>query len=197
MSKKKTFNLKEQYLLSWKYVKESKNFIYFIFGVFSLFALIGFFVPISKDLSNLFLEFIRELMKKTSLMSQGELVRFIFLNNLNSSFFGMVLGFFLGIFPVIVAVLNGYVLGFVALQSVHVDGISVLWKLLPHGVFELPAVFISLGLGLKLGTFIFKKRKLEVFRNYFLNSLWAFLFIILPLLIIAAIIEGGLIFLLR
>ena len=36
---------------------------------------------------------------------------------------------------------------------------SDLFRLLPHGIFELPAIFISLGLGLRFGMFIFQKEK--------------------------------------
>ena len=91
--------------------------------------------------------------------------------------------------------INGYVLGFVAYLVVNSDGILVLWRLFPHGIFELPAIFISLGLGLKVGTFIFQKKKFESLKKYSLNSLRVFLFIVLPLLIIASIIEGSLIYL--
>jgi len=41
--------------------------------------------------------------------------------------------------------------------SVGIEGYGILWRLVPHGIFELPAVFISLGLGIKLGTFIFRE----------------------------------------
>ena len=141
----------------------------------------------------LILEFIKELLEKTENMSQSEITKFIFLNNLQSSFTGMIFGIFLGIFPIVVAMLNGYILGFVALLSVSSDGIFVLWRLVPHGIFELPAIFISLGLGLKFGTFIFQKDKPESFRNYFWSSIKTFAFIVFPLLAIAAIIEGALI----
>jgi len=57
----------------------------------------------------------------------------------------------------------------------------------------LPAIFLSFGLGIKLGTFILQKKKIESFKDYFLNSLRVFFFVILPLLIVAAIIEGVLI----
>ena len=92
------------------------------------------------------------------------------------------------------AILNGYLVGFVASMAVGSGGVIVLWRILPHGIFELPAVFISLGLGLKFGTFIFQKKILESFRRFLWNSLRVFLLIVLPLLIIAAIIEGCLIF---
>jgi len=65
-----------------------------------------------------------------------------------------------------------------------------LWKLFPHGIFELPAVFISLALGMKLGTFIFQKKKMNSFKDYLWNSFRIFIFVVIPLLVIAAFIEG-------
>ena len=192
---KKDFNLKEEYKQSWNYLKESKNFIYIIIAVFFVFVLIGFFIPAPDSLVEQILKFIEELIEQTQGMSQGGLIKFIFLNNLQSSFYGMMLGILLGIFPILAAIANGYLLGFVSSMSVENGGFLVLWRLLPHGIFELPAIFISLGLGLKFGTFIFQKRKLEIFKEYFFNSLRVFFLIILPLLIIAGIIEGSLIFL--
>tara|TARA_Y100000034_G_C6716675_1_gene316852 strand:- start:368 stop:697 length:330 start_codon:yes stop_codon:yes gene_type:complete len=105
----------------------------------------------------------------------------------------MALGIFLGIFSFLILIVNGYVLGFVASKSVAVEGILVLWRLLPHGIFEIPAVMISAGLGLKLGAYLFVKHKKGDFKQWLLNSLRVFLFIVVPLLIIAAIIEGILI----
>ncbi len=193
--KKKGFNLRDEYSKSWDYLKESKNFIYAIIAIFFIFVLIGFFLPASASITEQILKFIQELLEKTENMSQGELVKFIFLNNLQSSFFSMVFGVLLGVFPMIAAITNGYVLGFVASMSVEFGGGVILLRLLPHGIFELPAIFISLGLGLKLGMFIFQKKKFESLQKYLWNSLRVFFFIVLPLLIIAAIIEGSLIFL--
>jgi len=192
---KKKFNLKNEYKKSWNYIKESRNFIYIIIAIFLFFVLIGFFIPAPESLAEQILRFIEELLEKTSGMSQGELIRFIFLNNIQSSFFGMIFGVILGIFPVITMIANGYLLGFVASLSVKSGGVLVLLRLLPHGIFELPAIFISLGIGLRLGTFIFQKKIVKSFRDYLLNSLRVFLFIVIPLLIIAALIEGSLIFL--
>ena len=194
MKKEKKFNLKEEYKQSWNYLKESRNFIYWIVAVFFIFALIGFFVPASESIKEQILNFIKELLEQTKDMSGGELTKFIFLNNLQASFFGVVFGIFLGVIPIIFSIVNGYLLGFVALISVKSEGFLVLWRLLPHGIFELPAIFISLGLGLKFGTFIFKKKKLESFKEFLFNSLRVFLFIVIPLLIIASIIESSLIF---
>lgn len=183
----------DNYSKSWKFIKESKDFIYFIVVLFFAFFLVGFFVPTPDYISEQIRKFIEELLNKTEGMSQFELIRFIFLNNLKSSFFAMVLGSGFGIFPVFTILFNGYIVGFISAISVSHFGIATLWKLFPHGIFELPAVFISAGMGLKIGSFIFQKRKADAFRHYFMNSLRVFLFVVIPLLIIAAIIEGSLI----
>lgn len=186
--------LKKKYSQSWNYIKESKNFIYSIIGVFFLFSIIGFFFPAPEYVSEYISKFIQELLEKTQNMSGFELTRFIFFNNLQSSFFGMVFGVLFGIFPLVNSVMNGYLLGFVASASVESRGVFVLWKIFPHGIFELPAIFISLGFGLKIGAFVFQKNKIKSLKVYISKSIIAFIFIVIPLLITAAIIEGILIF---
>jgi len=193
--KKKGFDLREQYKFSWEYLKECKNYIWIIVGVFFAFALFGYFVQPSQEIVDMIMKFIEELLAQTEGMSRGELVGFIFLNNLQSSFLGLIFGFVLGIFPILAAVANGYLVGFVAHLSVAEAGAISLWKLFPHGIFELPAVFIALGMGMKFGTFVFQKKKLDSFNRFLIESLRVFIFIVLPLLVIAGIIEGTLIFL--
>ena len=191
--KRKSSSLKKNYIESWNYVKDSRNFIYITIAVFLFFFLVGFFVQSPKILEEKILEFIRDLLLKTEGMSPFQLISFIFFNNLKSSFIGMLFGIIFGIFPVVTSLTNGYLLGFVAEKTVAEEGVVVLWRLFPHGIFELPALFISLGLGIKLGTFIFKRNKLETLGAYISKSIKAFFFIVIPLLIIAAVIEGVLI----
>ncbi|PIO07913.1 hypothetical protein COU59_02555 [Candidatus Pacearchaeota archaeon CG10_big_fil_rev_8_21_14_0_10_34_12] len=188
--KQKTNFFLEQYRKSWKFIKDSQNFIYSVIGIFFFFAIIGFFIPVPETLKGQIIEFLNQLLQKTRGLSQGELIRFIFLNNLQSSFLGIAFGFVLGIFPLMAAISNGYVLGFVSTMAVNADGFSSLLGLFPHGIFELPAVFISLGLGLRVGVFIFQKKKIESLKNYLINSFRVFVFVVVPLLAIAAIIEG-------
>jgi stage II sporulation protein M len=195
MKKKKKKGIKEYYKEAFDFLKESKNYIYFSVLIFFIFSFIGFFFPIPDSLREIIMNFIEELLLRTQDLSYGGLTWFILLNNLQSSFFGMVYGIFLGIFPIVASILNGYILGFVASEAVHSNGISILWRLFPHGIFELPALFISLGLGIKLGSFVLAKNKMETLRIYIAKSLKTFLLIVIPLLIIAAIIEGSLIFL--
>ncbi|GAG12258.1 unnamed protein product, partial [marine sediment metagenome] len=142
-------------------------------------------------------EFIEELIGITEGLNVWQMILYILQNNLKASFLGMIFGLILGVFPVFLALANGYVLGFVSEKVVQVEGFTSLWRLLPHGIFELPALFISLALGTKLGFFIFAKygQVKQEFLRRLENSLRVFLFVVIPLLVIAAVIEGILIFL--
>ena len=157
----------------------------------------GYFIPVPKSLYDVIIPFIKNLIEQTQGMSQAQLIQFIIENNVKSTFIGILSGIVLGVFPAISAISNGYMLGFVSLVSVKAGWFLTLWKLFPHGIFELPAVFISLGLGIKMGTFIFQKKKIKSFVDYFIKSLKVFLLIIIPLLIIAGIIEGTLMALIK
>ncbi len=193
--RKKQRFFRKNYYLSWKYAKESKNYILFVILVFLLGSVSALFYQ-PQVFIDLIKQFVEDLLKETSGLNVWQMIIYIFNNNLKASFFAMLAGIIFGIFPLFTALVNGYVLGFVAEKSVGAEGISVLWKLVPHGIFELPAVFLSLALGIKLGMFFKEKNiKKEFFKRLY-ESLRVFLFIILPLLIIAAIIEGVLMFVL-
>lgn len=188
--------LVKAYRESWQYVKDSRKFVYIAIAIFLFFFLIGFFLPIPADIETKLLQFIQDLIAKTQGMSQTQLIRYIFFNNVQTSFLSIFLGLVLGIFPVITSISNGYLLGFVSARVVQEEGAFVLWRLLPHGIFELPALFISLGIGLKLGTAIFDRKMKKTFKDHLIKSAKVFILIVIPLLFIAAIIEGTLISLL-
>jgi len=190
MSKKKG-----NYALSWRYLKESEIYFLIIFIVFALSFIIGYIFPVF--FVDLIKKIIEELLRKTEGMNFWQLLFFVLKNNVTTAFIGMILGLILGIIPLLLVIFNGYVLGFVAIKTASNSGLSSLLRLLPHGVFEIPALVISLGLGLKLARFIFAREKKKLLVYDLKNSLRVFLFVIIPLLIIAAIIETSLIFLLK
>lgn len=191
--KKKMGFFRRNYREVLDYIRESKSFIYSAITIFLFFVFLGFFLPVPARLESIIMDLIEKLLQQTEGLSRAELIRFIFWNNVQSSFVGMLFGVFLSIFPALSVLSNEYVLGFVASRATGGNGLLVLWRLLPHGIFELPALFISLGLGLKLGTFVFEKKKIETLKRYLLKSLKTFFLLIIPLLIIAAVIEGILI----
>jgi stage II sporulation protein M len=196
VNKKKENFFLDNYKKSWRYIKESKKFIWAITILFFVSAFIGL-VYQPPEIINYILKYIQEILTKTESMSSFEMISFIFFNNIKIGFMGLIYGFILGIFPVLSIFANGYVVGYVSSAAISSSGVLSLLNLLPHGIFELPAIFISFGMGLKFGTFLFYKEKMKKFAEFFSNSLRVFVFVILPLLVIAAIIEGSLIFLLK
>lgn len=187
-------NLREVYIECFKFISESKKQIYFAISAFIFFILIGYFILPPKELELQLIEKLREIALAFSGLGLWQTIWLIFSNNLFVCFISIILGIIFGIFPFLVLMSNGYLIGYVAHRAVAVDGISTLWKLLPHGLFELPAILISIGLGFKLGTSLFKK---DTFKKNFRKSMLVFLTVILVLLIIAAVIEGILVFLIK
>lgn len=131
----------------------------------------------------------------------------IFLNNLQATFVMLLSGFFFAIFPTFSLLLNGFMLGYVlydaALQyDVHPLRLFVL-QILPHGVMEFPAIIIAGGFGLKFGWLVIRgigaiwnkrgrKKVGKQFRRSF-RQLPLVFFGIIVLLLLAALIESGLI----
>src|SRR3989344_3723718 len=118
ITKKKQNFFSKHYSLSWQYICEIKTYIFFIIFVFVL----AFFISLvyQPDWAvGWIISFIKELLGKTQNLSMGELIIFILNNNLKGSFIAMLLGIFFGIYPVVMALFNGYVLGFVADASVQ------------------------------------------------------------------------------
>lgn len=175
---------------SQEYLKKGRPYIFSIMCIFVLFMVSGFALA---DEMGFIDQFINELIRKTVGLSGIEMILFIFINNVKASFFGLFVGIVFGLFPIANAIMNGTVLGYVFKRVYEVTGVNDFWRILPHGIFELPAIFISLGLGIKLGWFIFSKNPGKEIKERFWSSLIIFLRIVIPLLIIAACIEGTLI----
>jgi stage II sporulation protein M len=190
---KKALSLKTQFKEAWSYIGESKHYIFISIILFLFGALIG--VIFKESLSPTINEILKDLLDKTSGLDLFEMIFFILQNNLQSAFLSILAGILMGIFPIVSDITNGIILGYVLSKASEVSGFTSWWRILPHGIFELPAIFISFGLGIKLGFsfFINKKFRSEEFKRRFYNSANVFLVVIIPLLIIAAIIEGILI----
>ncbi|MDA3837340.1 MAG: stage II sporulation protein M [Nanoarchaeota archaeon] len=236
--------LARRYKEAKSYLIDSKKHINMMIGIFVFFALLGFFIPLPEEISMQLLAYFQQLVEQTKDYGALKMMGFLFQNNVGASFMGLAGGLFFGIFPLFNGIMNGFVLGFASSLSVTESGIISLWRLFPHGIFELPALFISLGIGLRLGgKFVEKYFKIkniygQVFfifgfgvvffllmaslylligkflivvaflvffaafflfmkdnalRREFQMAIRTFFYIVIPLLIAAAIIEGGLI----
>lgn len=116
----------------------------------------------------------------------------IFLNNAFVSLLFLVLGLVLGIFPVLLIAFNGYIVGVISHIAAQERGLAfIVLALLPHGIIELPMVFLSAGIGLRLGHQVFAAligRHTEI-KKEFKEGMRFYLSWILPLLFLAAIVE--------
>jgi len=121
----------------------------------------------------------------------------LFLNNLQASVLGVLVGLIPFLFlPLMGIFSNAAVLGLV-FSSYQATTIP-LWKvitlgILPHGIFELAAVFLCYAMGLCICWNLTKKivghRKRENLKDLLQNCLRTTVLIVVPLLIAAALIE--------
>jgi stage II sporulation protein M len=117
----------------------------------------------------------------------------IFLNNAVKTLFAIVLGVVLGIVPVIFLFANGIALGVAISISAQARGLwPSLLAILPHGILELPAVFLGTSIGLMIGHLAAQRISRRARAPIFAEIVWGikyFCTVIVPLLVLAALIE--------
>lgn len=116
----------------------------------------------------------------------------LFANNLRAMVLGVLYGFIPFLYlPALALGVNAAILGMLASL---IDGQWLLLAagILPHGIFELPALFLSLAAGLclckNINVYIRKNEK-GVMKPLLLNILRVVALLVLPLLVIAAVME--------
>ena len=142
---KRSFNLIDR---SWAYILLAT-------AVVLLTTIIGFVFP--QLFEEQVLKILQNMLVELKGLTTVELIVYIFFNNLKATFFAIVFGIFFGIFPIIAGVVNGYVIGFTANLAVSQNGPLILWRLIPHGIFEIPAILMSIGVGFYLGSRFLEK----------------------------------------
>ena len=94
----------------------------------------------------------------------------IFLNNAFVSLVSLVLGLALGVLPILFIAFNGYLVGVISYIVAQQKGfLFIFLALLPHGIVELPMVFLSASIGLRLGHQVFSAligRPTEIKREF-------------------------------
>ncbi|MCI2061475.1 MAG: stage II sporulation protein M [Eubacteriaceae bacterium] len=124
----------------------------------------------------------------------------LLLNNIEASLVGVVLGFVPFLFlPALVLISNAAVIGAVlALYSLNGSNVAAVLAagVLPHGIFEITAVVLSMSMGIylcyticSLITGTNRGNKKAVMKQTVTDITRTFLCIVIPLLVIAALIE--------
>lgn len=118
---------------------------------------------------------------------------FLVIFGINSfSLFVNLLSGFGVLLPLVFAMLLGIHVGVIALKIAGGESFTALF-INPVALFELPASWISLSLGMKLGYHLYKNPDWGEGWSHFLTYLETYVLIILPLLFIAGLIEAGMI----
>jgi stage II sporulation protein M len=120
----------------------------------------------------------------------------IFFNNATASVLAMISGLAAGLVPLVFVISNGMIIGIILEMIITKAGVAegitlFLVGILPHGIFELPAVLISTAIGIKMGYKVIMSllSRKDLFTEDLKNGMLIFIFWILPILLIAAVIE--------
>lgn len=192
--------IKENYIKVWKFIKENllKTIITctVIFIVCSIFGIV-FGLNYSEQTKEILLDFLesnKDLLSDEGLVSAWGLIK----NNTTACGMSILFGIIPFIFLTVLSLaLNGFMIGIVLGFGKATTGASMIktfvFGILPHGIFELPALIISMSMGiylcLTLTMKIFRRGKIKI-SELLKNYVRIFLSVILPMILIAGIIEA-------
>ncbi len=180
-------DIKKQYVQVFRDLGDAENALLVSVIIFLGGILIGLHNPSwGDDLISAMRGMVRQISGKGALL----IIAAIFVRNSLSAAISVILGPLLGIIPVLGAVTNGLLLGAVLSHLRGAQIINAILLLVPHGIFELPAICIAWGLGIWQGTWYFEKGHKQTFHERRRKAFRGFFIVILPLLLMAAIIEG-------
>ena len=171
---------------------------YFVFSSLSFlfFSVLGFiYSQANPDVAKVFFEVLSEKYLFTIDYNFWQLFLFIFKNNLTIAFVAYFSGIIFGLPTLIVLIVNSFAIGLVIeMARGELSLLAILFSLLPHGIFEIPAILLALSLGFIIGdalfTYLFKRKSPSLL---FILTLKLFFYLVLPLLFVAALIESALI----
>lgn len=170
-----------------------KNRILFIFFLFILVFFYGFFSPDMMSPRD---------MEKSAEVLGGWLTKygqnfftlslFIFGKNCLTIYFWMRLGTLYGLPALLGTLFNGAFAGtLVGTLAQEQGSASILWLLVPHGIFEIPAFSIALGMGLSIGIARIQRKGKDRLKDIVRQAHVIFIFLVIPLLWVAGLIEAG------
>ena len=186
--------MNEKYERDLSYLKSIRIHILIVTLAFFLSTALGFIhSSMNPEFALQSLDEVSKLFDMIKDLTPFEIMLFIFFNNAIKSLIILMLGIGFGILPLLFIAYNGYIIGVVVHAVSSENGIAfILSAILPHGIIELPMVFISAAIGLKIGYEMFRSIRghpADV-RSEFSRGVKFFFYRIMPLLFVAAVIES-------
>jgi len=197
--------LKKIYLFYKDLIYQNRNWLYFIVTLAVIWAVAGFFLSASfPELFPRFVEFMNSVFEQAlgalEFDSDLDLALALFRQNMTATLYDLFFGLFFGIVPVLSIALNFFALGFLSGPIVSTDPIYahitipiIFLSVAPHGIFEIPAIFLASAFGFRFGWAWFlpsaSGKRWTVFKQSFFDVL-KILPLIFVLLVFAAVIEA-------
>jgi stage II sporulation protein M len=130
-------------------------------------------------------------------LAGGMLFFNILIQNVMATIFVVISGVMAGVIPTFAISSNGFGLGVLYRQASEVSGFpAAALKVLPYGVFEVPALLIAASYGLWLGVLVVRRmrgKESTLLRFHIEHAFRRYFAVVFPLLIVAAAIETALI----
>jgi stage II sporulation protein M len=130
-------------------------------------------------------------------LAGGALFFYILIHNVMASLLLLASGLLYGIVPVLAVGSNGFVLGVLYSQEALVAGYSkAAMKVVPHGIFEIPALLFTASYGLWLGIRSIRRirgKEDAPLRGTVNHAFERYFVVVFPLLVMAAAVETFLI----
>jgi stage II sporulation protein M len=132
-------------------------------------------------------------------LAGGSLFFNILVQNVMATIFVILSGVLAGVIPTFAISSNGFGLGVLFRQASEASGYATaVLKVLPYGVFEIPALLIAASYGLWLGVMAVRKmrgKESTLLRIHIEHAFRRYFTVVFPLLVVAAAIETALILL--
>lgn len=193
--------LQAEYRKTFDYLKGIRRTLFLVTGAFFLTAALSwvYFMTAGREsMTALMQSLLNSLMDQGLLDADGGLLAGgIILHNLRAMVVGVAMGLVPVIFlPLLSLLINAVVIGLTGAFTLS-SGIPMgtfLAAIVPHGILEFPAIFISLGLGMQLCLFLTRKLirspKSGAFMDTALELLRTFVLVIFPLVAAAGLVEA-------
>lgn len=185
---------------------QARYWVYFVIGLAGLWTAVGIWLAIAwPGLVPVFVEYLQrtfeDILGDITTQSHMQLAWGLLQQNASAALYDLVFGLGFGLVPVFSIAFNFFAIGFLAgpyLAPALFPGIVgsfglFLLSILPHGVFEFPALILSSTFGLRLGWLWVlpraKGRRWEVFKRTVIETL-TIVPLVLALLVLAAFTEA-------
>ena len=191
--------LKKQHRTLWQFYRETfGEALLMTAAAFLIICLLGFGASLfNRSIPELVLNYFTQMVQDGNIITDDGIIHFgaLLSNNLRAAAISVLYGFIPFLYLTALAVgMNALIIGVLAAYYVN-SGTSLLIffaGILPHGVFELPALLIAFALGLLLcrrTTQYVRKNTKGMMKPLLCNIARSFVMHVLPLLVMAAVAE--------